>query len=206
MFRILIFSVLFIPVFSITASHAWLIYHKPAFKGQLFDAESGGPIKGAAVVVEYFQSYYGPGRDVFDVRETVTDENGIFYFPSYTTIMGPLSRTSFVLFTFYKPGYASDYLPGNFTSHVGIDAEEQERFFSENFGKESMIRINLNQGKPGSSEEECKVIFGVVRLPKLKTKEERWKHSMISIDNRFKYKAPVLNKLIDEENRYLRYK
>ena len=96
------------PFFS-TSAYSWPIYSKPEFRGRVIDAETKQPIEGAVVVVLYKKwGFGGPGGGntlPFDAKETLTDKNGEFYFPSYTTIIGPLSRTSRADFIIFKPGY-----------------------------------------------------------------------------------------------------
>ena len=78
-----------------TPSNAgWLIYHKPEFKGKVIDAETKEPIEGAVVVVVYNKHSLlsGPGggySSVIKVKEALTDQNGEFHFPSYTTMIQP---------------------------------------------------------------------------------------------------------------------
>jgi hypothetical protein len=66
---------------------AWLIYHKPEFRGKVIDAETKKPIEGAVAVVLY--SKYTAGitkRYISDKsKRDYYDKNGEFYF-SYTTI------------------------------------------------------------------------------------------------------------------------
>ena len=59
----IIFFVFFAAILSPTSSQAWLIYHKPAFKGKVIDAETKKPIEGAVVVVVYKKILAGLGPD-----------------------------------------------------------------------------------------------------------------------------------------------
>ena len=94
---LIFFILLFILISDYTLSYAgWLIYHKPAFKGKVIDAETKEPIEGAVVVVVYKKHSLisGPGggySSVIKVKEILTDKNGEFYFPSYTTVIQPNS-------------------------------------------------------------------------------------------------------------------
>lgn len=162
-----------------TPSHAfwWMVYHKPAFKGKVIDAETKEPIEGAVVVAVYnkeLPGLLGGGAisSVINVRETLTDKNGEFYISSYTTMIQPLSLESWVNFIIFKPGHGS--YPNYHVSppKVGIDPEE---FFSR--GK---------TGEEGEMEwkgigKKFKVTFGIVELPKLNTREERVK-ALSSVD------------------------
>jgi hypothetical protein len=206
--RILLMTIIFMTTVILeTASHAWLYYHKPAFKGQVLDAETRQPLEGVAVEVLYKMRTFGlgpeSGTETFDVREAATDKNGMFYVPSYTTITRPNAISSFVVIIFYKPGYSADYRFGNFDTHVSMTGDDQERFFSEDFGKEQDLLVNPNQGKVGANTEWHKIVFGIIRLPRLKTREERWKAVGSPIYPELRHKTPVINKLEAEEEKHL---
>lgn len=110
----LIFLVLtLILIFNTSVSHAgWLIYHKPEFKGKVIDSDTKEPIEGAVVVAIYKKDTLisGPGggyTSIIKIKEALTDENGEFYIPSYTTIIQPLSKEEGVSFIIFKPGYGN---------------------------------------------------------------------------------------------------
>jgi hypothetical protein len=113
--RILLFSTL---LFLLTASHAcasWIIYHKPAFEGQILDGDTKEPIEGAVVVVLYNKRTIGLGAgtlsSVINIRETLTDKEGRFRIPPYTTLIQPFSWEDRAYFIIYKPGYINiDFL------------------------------------------------------------------------------------------------
>ncbi|HEY3488911.1 MAG TPA: hypothetical protein VGK27_02170 [Candidatus Deferrimicrobiaceae bacterium] len=189
-------------------SHAWLYYHKPAFKGKIFDAETNAPLEGVAVVAIYQKTIaagFEPITQTIEVRETFTDKDGIFYIPSYTTIIDPFSINSYVRFIFNKPGYMDEFRPGNFSSDAGISGDEHERFFSESFGKEDNVLLDPNMGKIGSTEKYYKVVFGVIKLPRLKTRTrgEILRETAVVIDEKYRYKTPILNKYLLEEESQL---
>lgn len=172
----IIYALLFlIALFVPAPSHAWLIYYKPAFHGRVIDAETKEPIEGAVVVVEYFKKTAGPFESmssVTGVREALTDKNGEFHFPRYFTIVGPLSWTGLVDFIIYKPGY------GNFFNDrvyppKGMDTDFEE-YFSRAFGLKKEVQFR-EPYKAGIEPKKITVIFGLVELPELKTKEERLK-------------------------------
>jgi len=176
-----IFSIM-VGIFLITfflsvPSHAWLIYHKPAFKGKVIDAETKMPIEGAVVVVVYEKivAGLGPGWSAFpfDIREALTDSDGLFQVPSYTTLIQPFSLNSFVNFIIFKPGYGQ-YHPMNISAGMGFGSDLLESFFSEDFGKEREVILFTNI--PLKPRKAYMVTFGVVELPKLKTLEERRKN------------------------------
>ncbi len=86
---------------------------------------------------------------------------------------------------------------------MGTDVEDIERYFSENFGKEDDMRINIAPGKVRSFAEWHKVVFGIIRLPRLNTMEERRQAIPSSLHEEFRKDTPLRNRLIDEEYRYL---
>ena len=126
-----------------TSAYSWLLYSKPEFRGRVIDAETKQPIEGAVVVVLYEKwEFGGPGGGSarpFDAKETMTDKNGEFYFPSYTTIIGPLSRNDRADFIIFKPGYRA------ISSTEGIEGRKvsDEKYFAidkDMVGKEGEIR------------------------------------------------------------------
>lgn len=90
---------------------SWLIYHKPEFKGRVVNIDTKAPIEGAVVVAIYTKSTLNPPAgsytNVINVKETLTDKDGRFHFPSYTTFIHPLSYSSKCNFIIYKPGYGN---------------------------------------------------------------------------------------------------
>lgn len=180
---------------SYTHSYAgWLIYHKPEFKGKVIDAETKEPIEGAVVVVLYYKHSLisGPGggySSVIKVKEILTDKNGEFIFPSYTTIIQPNSIEDEARFLIYKPGYGS--YPDLQTSPPGVVSSED--FFSGESGRPGTVRIN---------NETFKYLTGLVELPKLKTWDERRKSNMLSpTDDQNEW--PLLHRMIKNEDEWL---
>jgi hypothetical protein len=196
-----------ITTLSPTASHAWLIYHKPAFKGKVIDAETKKPIEGALVVVVYNKWLFGlgPGWDgePFDIREVFTNSDGIFQVPSYTTvrITHPFSSNRDVDFIIFKPGYGR--FPG-WAIPKGLNKDDQELFFSENFGEEKKLEVSS-----GSYHKYTMTwvnfTFGIVELPKLEDIEERKLNVKIHIPSNYKLldKERNLIRLINEEEENL---
>ncbi len=172
--RLFIFAIITaIFIFVSTPSHAlwWMVYHKPEFKGKVIDAETKEAIEGAVVVVVYekYPIISGPGggsQSIMDIKEILTNTKGEFYFPSYTTLIQPFSIEGSATFIIFKPGYGS--FPNYHVSppKVGINPEE---FFSRGrIGEEGEIEWK-------GIGTKTKVTFGIVELPKLKTREERIK-------------------------------
>lgn len=183
-------SLCFIATIPATSLASWLIYHKPLFKGRVIDANTKEPIAGAVVVATYYKATMGvPHRysSIINVRETLTDTNGEFSIPSYTTMIQPLSVSFYVDFIIYKPGY------GNFPQqHVSPQklGVRPEDFFSGDYGKE---------GELTWLDKKIKVTFGVVELPKLQTKEEKLRNIPSVPSDEFLEKMAGLIRLINEE-------
>ena len=172
----------------------WLIYHKPAFKGKVIDAETKEPIEGAVVVVVYKKHSLisGPGggyTSVVKVKETLTDKNGEFYFSPYTTLIQPNSIEDTAEFIIYKPGYGS--YPGRDDVHP-LNYVGPEYLFSKELGTKGEIRRGA---------EVVTITYGVVELPKLKTKEERLRAMPSTPTDIGSKELPILYKIMNEENK-----
>lgn len=201
---VLFLIVFFIPV----PSHAfwWMIYHKPAFHGKVIDAETKQPIEGAVVVVEYVKgtvSVPEAYHSTIEVKETLTDKNGEFYIPSYTTIIQPLSVEWRAIFTIYKPGYVD--FPGHLVGEkyrLSVPFKHSmplyaiEEYFSRPLKKVGEIKWDIGKAT---------VTFGVVELLRLKTREERRltmpRRRGYSVDHYKKQRLFI--RLLNEENRNL---
>jgi len=112
--KIIILLVLAMALFSNLSSSCagWLLYHKPTYRGKIVDAETKKPIEGAVVVAVYRKQTLisGPGggySTIIKIRETLTDEKGEYYIPTYFTIIQPLSIEDDVNFIIFKAGYGS---------------------------------------------------------------------------------------------------
>ncbi len=165
-------------------SHAWLIFHKPEYNGKIIDAETRKPLEGVVVAAVYSTAdvISGPGwktnREI-GARETLTDENGIFVIPAYTTIMSPIAYEKNVKFILFKPGYSS--LPGSgydtaFPFATCINRKEPSYFppecephaiFSTPIGDRKKIIKNLH------TKETITITGGIVGLTKLDDWSER---------------------------------
>ena len=152
----------------------WLIYSKPELKGKIIDAETKEPIEGAVVVASYSKDTIGgPGGDIssiIHIKEQLTNAKGEFHFPSYTTFIQPLSTESLVTFIIYKPGYGS--FPGYQKIPSGIKPKDQEIYFSKETGSKGKLDMWV-KGEKHPHLERFDVSFGIVELPRLKTKKER---------------------------------
>lgn len=184
-----LFSLLFILVLNVSKSHAWLIFHKPEYKGKIIDIDTKEPIE-EAVVVAIYRKYpiisgpAGGSAKVINVQEALTDKNGAFEIPSYTTLIAPLSREDNTLFIIFKPGYANIGELAMDSYFTGKENRDQEGSLFWN--KELKFRLLAN---------------GSIELPKLKTREERLKAlpSHLTEEN----KTPILNRLLDQEDHNL---
>ena len=199
---VLIFLIWMI-VITAAPSHAfiWMIYHKPAFKGKVIDAETKEPIEGAVVVVVYHKTSMGIAHSysvIINVRETLTDKNGEFYITSYTTLIQPLSWENMANFIIFKPGY------GNFPAYQkvpsGIKPKDEQTFFSRDVGKEGELEMWVD-GEKQPELKKIKVTFGIVELPKLKTREERLRAITFPSGDVGSKELPLLYKAINEENK-----
>lgn len=177
----------------------YLLFHKPAFRGKVIDAETKEPIEGV-VVVSVYNKYFcgfgaGGGSEVVKVKETLTDENGKFFFSSYSTIILPFLKEDYTTFIKYKPGYGR--LPHNrihSLSRVSLDQKEKY-FFAENFLKKGKVKV-LEFGKRNSVR---KVTFGVVEQMPLKTREERLRAVPGRPPGYMAKELPLLHKAINKE-------
>ena len=179
---------------------ATIAYAAGPWKGKVIDAETKKPIEGAVVLAVWDRNYRTPtgGSSYFyEAKEVLTDKDGRFEIPSYITInlLPLISYIEGPTFTIFKPGY------GDFTWHrvsppMELSLPAIEEFFLYETGTEGEI------GWDYKTEKKIKVIFGIVELPPLKTREERLRsipgHITEAID-----KTPLLNKLIDEEDKAL---
>ncbi len=189
-------------------AHAWLIYHKPAFRGRVVDAETKAPIEGAVVVAVYNVRVCGPlflpecGPVAGDVQEVLTDRNGAFDVPSHTFFhpwpfaLGA-ENTDFIVF---KPGYGS-FPNWRVQPPKGMQTDFEE-YFSRDLGAEKEVWFR-ELGKVGAELQRIKVTFGLVELPRLKTREERIKASMVGVTGYRSKDLPLLYRTINEEERAL---
>lgn len=181
---IFLFAIFSLPTY---ASADWLIYHKPAFEGQILDAETKQPIEGAIVVALYNKRTMGLGAgtlsSVINIRETFTNKDGRFSIPSYTTFIQPFSWSVNTTFIIYKPGYVSidgmnleDFFAGR---KVGRASQELPWFYN----KTLVVRLRSPN---------------IVELSAVKTKEERVR-TIPARDPELRKMAPDLIRIINDE-------
>jgi len=185
-------TVLLVGFLSSSANAAWPIYHEPEFNGQILDIDTKEPIEGAVVVVEYKKESMGMGAghesSVIKVRETLTDKDGKFHIPSYTTtLLLPFTWQDHSIFIIYKPGYASIQLALN-DYFTGKDMSEQVGSWPDQDLR--MLKYRLR----------CP---GIVELPKLQTREQRLRARRIYIVDYNSKELPLLYKSLGEEGKAL---
>jgi hypothetical protein len=179
-----------------SASASWLIYHKPEFRGRMIDAETKQPIEGV-VVVALYRSHpiiSGPGggsSSIIHVREALTDSNGEFIIPAYTTVIQPNSyedRTDFII---YKPGYGSYPHRSQQNRIYPFDYCGPEILFSKEIGTREEIQ---------HKSQLISITYGVAELPRLHTKEERLRATPPR-PFEFIKDTPLLHKAINDERK-----
>ena len=177
------------------AFDGWLIFRKPAFRGKIIDAETKKPIEGAVIVAMYQKSPLisgpaGGSSSIIKIKETLTDKKGEFNIPSYTTIIQPFSIEKYTAFIIYKPGYKSH--PGWLIESLRFVGPEY--LFSKELGTKGEIR---------KRSKTISLTFGVVELPRLKTREERLRGLPGHPSELTKKNSPFLYKAINEERERL---
>ena len=206
-----ILTLLALTIFHPQASHAWLIFHKPEYRGKIIDAETKKPLEGVVVVATYstidiIGGPGGPSSSEIGAREALTDENGIFVIPSYTTIMNPIAREQPTGLIIFKPGYAS--LPGSELDKVlpfgkclnkdpfycPPECCMDEIFFTKPIGSKEEIIKNPR------TRETITITYGIVELTRLDTWKERRRAYSIG---RPEFNLPILYKMIEAEDEWL---
>ncbi len=187
-FAIIIAIVLIIS--SLQISQAAGLYSKPEFRGRVIDSETKEPIEGAVAVVLYDKrpligSPAGVSSYVFHAKETLTDSKGEFFISAYSSVLLFTEDTG-VRFIFYKPGYMAGYGTDNIRSVL------VESYFSAGeVGEEKEIEGGtFEQG----SYIKWKGPLGIVELKRAKTREEKWKSTMVFTSSLKEKDLPVLYK------------
>ena len=168
----------------------WLIYNKPEFEGRVVDAVTGGAIEGAVVMATYYERYYTPissDTEEIKVKQTLTDKDGRFRFPAYTTVISPFRAVDSVAFTIFRSDYAS------------VDRSYLENIFTGKPPEEEKAEL------PWRGEQGLIMRFspGVVALPKLRTKDEM-RTNALSVSTPFIHaeeRNSLLHKTVDEARR-----
>jgi len=156
---------------------------------------------GAVFVVVYNKSTIGLGAgtlsSIINVRETLTDKDGVFRVTSYTTLIQPFSWPSNASFIIFKPGYGA--FPYRRIYPPGLSLSDQEIFFSAGIGSERYLQTQV-----GLELTFGTLKTGIVELPKLKTREERrqaWMDASIFGADVKSRELPLLYKMVNEESK-----
>jgi hypothetical protein len=187
--KVIILAVFMVAFVTASSEAGWLIYHEPELKGTILDIETKKPIEGAVVVAVYKKATLGLGAgsisSIINVRETLSDKDGLFHIPSYTSIIQPFSWQIPSSVIIFKPGYASLEV-GNW-HFIGKEIESQEGSWP--WTKDLKYRLS---GR------------GIVEVPKLKTREEKrqaWMDASIFGADVKSGDLPLLYKMVNEESK-----
>ena len=187
--RLIAITLLLLLFVSITpCSASWLLFHKPEFKGKIVDIETKEPIEGAVVVAIYRKQVIGVGDSVtmdFDAREAVTDKDGSFRIPSYTTLIQPLSWSIPTEFIIFKPGYVCDGTLGREDDFSGTGTVSDREYTAS---WNSNLKYRISRG-------------GIVMLRKVTGKNRL--ESYNNFDSRislYQKELPVINTSIKSED------
>ncbi len=138
-----------------------MFYHAPTFKGTLLDVDTKQPIEGAVVVAQYEKETMnifggGSGNTIINVREALTDRDGKFRIPSYTTVIDPFSWQSDMMFIIFKPGYVSlGFNLGDDFSYGGRKRDD----YPTPWNKELKAKFPGNGVVPGVPAEKMSVLL-----------------------------------------------
>lgn len=177
---------------ALSAQAGWLIYHKPEFRGKVVDIDTKEPIEGAVVVAIYRKRTMGLGAgtisSIIEIKEALTDKDGLFRIPSYTTVIQPFSWEIPCTFIVYKSGYAR----------------------AEDFGLESILigKTTKDLEISASWDKDIKfryLISGVIELPRVTTRQERLRALPGHITEAFQL-TPLFNNIIENEEKELSLK
>jgi len=172
------------------SSASWLYYHRPEYNGKVIDAESGAPIEGAVVVAIYYKDTYAVIESissVIKVREVLSDKEGNFKIPSYTTLIQPFSVDAGVhpQMIFYKPGYASISLKDLEDCFIG---ECKEKLYPAGHPEEPRLTVRLGTG--------------YIALPPVEGKKQRLEATSAASPGAKLYKKlPMLTNMINAERK-----
>jgi hypothetical protein len=169
-------------------------FHEPTFKGTLLDKNTKQPIEGAVVMAVYHKRSMGMGAgqysSIINIRETLTEKDGSFRIPSYTTLLLlPFTWQDYTMFLLYKPGYASLEWPlKEYFTGEEIKEREISPWRDPILGKYKVILRGP----------------GIVELPEVTTRDERQRSMPSHPDEMGHFKEQkTLIRLINEERKYL---
>jgi hypothetical protein len=189
------FSVLLV-IAAAQTSQAAFLYSKPEFCGRVIDSETKEPIAGAVVVILYYKRSTfslnpgGPSSFVTKAKETLTDNQGEFFFPPYSELMW-LNEDVGARFIFFKPGYQAGYGPPHISPLL------TEKYFSAG---EIAKEVEIEAGSfDNSSYVKWKGPMGIVELKKARTREEKLRTMPSPPANYTSKELPILIKFINSE-------
>ena len=192
---VITFSVLLM-ISTAQTSQAAFLYSKPEFHGRVIDSETKSPIAGAVVVVLYYKRSTfslnpgGPSSFVTKAKETLTDNQGEFFFPPYSELMW-LNEDVGARFIFFKPGYQAGYGPPHISPLL------TEKYFSAG---EIAKEVEIEAGSfDNSSYVKWKGPMGIVELKKARTREEKLRTMPSPPANYTSKELPILIKFINSE-------
>jgi hypothetical protein len=175
----------------------------------MIDSETKEPIEGVVVVAVYWEGYsfcLNPGgcnSSIAGVTETLTDKKGEFHIRPYITWMGLFGEIGKVDFIIYKPGYASYSTRGMVRRLFPLEAIHPEDFFSKEIGTKGTVTHPLLMGYPANDTWTIiDMTFGIVEMPRLKSREERLQALPSTPVDYGAYDMPLLYKAINEENKH----
>ena len=160
-----------------------------ALKGKVLDVETKEPLEGTVILAVWERVYltpFGENSYFYDAKEALTNKGGEFEIPSYFTInlLPFISYIDGPVFTVFKPGYGS-------LSRINL-----VKYISGETAKAEDMKL---------SGKIYRLAPGVIELPRLSSWVERNKENMISPYGDIpKNKWPLLNKSIDEEEKWLK--
>ena len=185
---------------------AMIFFYKQPYNGRIIDMDTKEPIEGVVVVAVYgVESIIGGpaggwSKDIH-AREVLTDKDGYFHIPSYTTLVGLNSRADRTEFIIFKPGYASYPNQLRKIAPFKYCVSENSGYFPPSCRPE--ILFYGKTGEPGVAyknqhrTEKVEIQYGIVELPKLNTWEERnYSHSIPGTGD---FQLPIISKMVDEE-------
>lgn len=111
----------------VTDAHAAGANYRGPFKGRVVDQDTGQPIEGAVVFVEWHIRHMMIAESFFDAEEVLTDKDGNFFIPknwSFNPWRNFVMDSREIIF---KAGYGSVQLPGGPPSSDKELAKQLER-------------------------------------------------------------------------------
>lgn len=154
------------------------------------DIETDQPIEGALIIAFYQKNAFGgPGGkagSTIHAKEALTDKNGYFRISSYTTLIQPLSWCDAVTFIVFKPGY------------LCFGENNMEDIFTGTLNKDLELFPVWNK-----TLKYKLMASGTVKLPKVKTYEDRLQSKYGLNFSDFKNILPRSKEIYAQERKYL---